>query len=241
MRHYLIRVLILFVSVQTYAQVGINTKNPLGVFHIDPKGNTNGTIGIDDDIIVDNNGNLGIGTTTPKAKVDIMGGIIVKDGTQAKDKVLTSDANGKASWQYVKRNQQGVWILNNMSFNFATTGETKLTGTTILSENKIGLSQSSTTNSAIRIPAGTYLIIVKHDVLGIPEYGAFRIRIPNSTIIYTIYYKEELNGGSFIYKFDTPTELELQVAYRTTGTMTRYKAPPFTGSFTSSIRFISLH
>ena len=46
-------------------------------------------------------GNVGIGTTTPAAKLDIAGTIKITDGTQAAGKVLTSDANGLASWQTV--------------------------------------------------------------------------------------------------------------------------------------------
>lgn len=45
------------------------------------------------------NGNIGIGTSTPSAKLDIAGNLKIVDGTQGSGKVLTSDANGLASWQ----------------------------------------------------------------------------------------------------------------------------------------------
>lgn len=43
--------------------------------------------------------NVGIGTTSPLAKLDINGTLKVTDGTQGNGKVLTSDAAGLASWQ----------------------------------------------------------------------------------------------------------------------------------------------
>ena len=43
--------------------------------------------------------NVGIGTSTPNAKLDVIGTIKVTDGTQGAGKILTSDATGLASWQ----------------------------------------------------------------------------------------------------------------------------------------------
>jgi Repeat of unknown function (DUF5907) len=44
-------------------------------------------------------GRLGIGTTGPQANLDVIGTFKLTDGSQAANKVLTSDANGNASWQ----------------------------------------------------------------------------------------------------------------------------------------------
>jgi hypothetical protein len=44
-------------------------------------------------------GNVGIGTSTPDAKLHVAGSVKIVDGNQALGKVLTSDANGVASWQ----------------------------------------------------------------------------------------------------------------------------------------------
>lgn len=43
-------------------------------------------------------GNLGLGTITPAARLDVLGAVKITDGTQGLGKVLTSDANGLASW-----------------------------------------------------------------------------------------------------------------------------------------------
>ena len=44
------------------------------------------------------NGYVGIGTITPGAKLEVNGQVKITDGTQGVGKVLTSDANGFASW-----------------------------------------------------------------------------------------------------------------------------------------------
>ncbi len=44
-------------------------------------------------------GNVGIGTSTPAAKLHVLGNVAIEDGSQGSGKVLTSDANGIASWQ----------------------------------------------------------------------------------------------------------------------------------------------
>ena len=45
-------------------------------------------------------GNVGIGTNSPTSTLDITGNIKVTDGTEGAGKVLTSDANGLATWEY---------------------------------------------------------------------------------------------------------------------------------------------
>ncbi len=47
---------------------------------------------------IKNDGNVGIGTDTPGAKLDVAGTIKITDGSQAAGKILTSDANGLATW-----------------------------------------------------------------------------------------------------------------------------------------------
>ncbi|MCW5907390.1 MAG: hypothetical protein KIS94_06000 [Chitinophagales bacterium] len=47
------------------------------------------------------NGNTGLGFDNPTGKLEVNGNIRIKDGTEAAGYVLTSDANGYASWQAV--------------------------------------------------------------------------------------------------------------------------------------------
>ncbi|MDL2215271.1 hypothetical protein LJC00_03690 [Dysgonomonas sp. OttesenSCG-928-M03] len=102
-----------------FAQVGVNTENPQGTFHVDPLKNNNvsgapTSAQIKDDVLITPDGNVSLGTadTNPKImKVDIqtdgvkaapITGFILQDGNQATTKILTSDATGNATWKYAK-------------------------------------------------------------------------------------------------------------------------------------------
>ncbi len=52
-----------------------------------------------DAMVILKNGNTGFGTSTPDTTMHILGKMKYEDGTQGAGKVLTSDANGLASWQ----------------------------------------------------------------------------------------------------------------------------------------------
>ncbi len=47
---------------------------------------------------ISDNGNVGIGTTNPTAKLEVVGTFKIADGTQGAGKVLSSDAAGNATW-----------------------------------------------------------------------------------------------------------------------------------------------
>jgi hypothetical protein len=71
--------------------IGINTNQPEGIFHVKTD---NGQ----DVVVKDGTGNLGIHTTTPQAKVDVIGSVQIIDGLQAGGRILTSDDEGNARW-----------------------------------------------------------------------------------------------------------------------------------------------
>lgn len=94
-----------------HSQVGINTKFPYSksVFHIDAKGNNTSSTTISasdmaDDIIIDSNGSIGVGTLAPTAKLHIdssnssMYPIRIADGSEGDKKYLTSNDLGFGSW-----------------------------------------------------------------------------------------------------------------------------------------------
>jgi hypothetical protein len=78
-------------------------------------------------LTINNAGNLGIGTETPAAKLDIAGTIKITDGTQGVNKVLTSDANGLASWANAPSATSTAWGLQG---NAGTVAGTNFIGTT---------------------------------------------------------------------------------------------------------------
>lgn len=49
--------------------------------------------------LTNNADNVGVGTNSPAAKLDIIGNIKITDGTEGAGKVLTSDVTGLSSWQ----------------------------------------------------------------------------------------------------------------------------------------------
>jgi hypothetical protein len=79
-------------------------------------------------LIVDD-GNTGIGTTTPTHKLHVAGNVRIVDGTQGNGKILTSNATGVASWQSAGIDNvvgvlsgTGVNIAYNQTVNFLQTG-----------------------------------------------------------------------------------------------------------------------
>lgn len=80
-------------------------------------------------------GNVGIGTTNPSNRLHIIsptsGALRIVDGTQAVNRVLTSDANGVATWQDVRiRNVTGVRPVTGINIPSTTTNYLR-TGCTI--------------------------------------------------------------------------------------------------------------
>jgi N-acetylneuraminic acid mutarotase len=81
--------------------------------------NTGGWTKVSNDVYQSGTGNVGIGITAPDTKLHLAGSLKIFDGTQGADKVLTSDANGLASWQALPVLPADVWttVGNNIFYN----------------------------------------------------------------------------------------------------------------------------
>ncbi len=112
-----------------YSQVsGTSTTNIAGYFS--SAGATNNYAGIFDQ------GNVGIGTTAPAAKLEIDGSsgstIKIVDGNQGSGKVLTSDASGQGSWQTVSGGSGGGNCFPNSQLFTATGASSVFAANTVV-------------------------------------------------------------------------------------------------------------
>ncbi|MBF0575585.1 hypothetical protein [Dysgonomonas sp. GY617] len=195
----------------THAQVGINTMNPLGVFHVDTKGNTGGTLSApsddSDDVIVTNDGKVGIGTAAPTEKLDVRGKIRIADGTQANDRILRSDASGNTYWglphgrSLVLANEADDAsgklqnVFTNGSSNIADYfciygGQTKYTGV------------------SISLSEGTWQVIYNATFGGRPKSGATEALPPSNLIWYISTSQTVLNAATIVDKRFSSSGLE---------------------------------
>lgn len=98
----------LFVLLSLEAQVGINTQVVQGIFHIDAASDGSTTNPqIANDVVVNNDGNVGVGTLAPSARLHLKssspgGAFRLVDGSQSRNKILLGDKDGNAWWGITK-------------------------------------------------------------------------------------------------------------------------------------------
>lgn len=169
--YYLIPIL-LFLSITMFAQVGINTKNPQGIFNIDGA-KDNPVTGIPtvaqqaNDVAVTAVGNMGVGITTPTNKLHINGTNPLRlqgltAGNASTDPLVVTDTNGVL---------KTIGTLNSLSiptpaiFRLETAQSDFLNGVaaenlsvvpmTMIKNSIAGMSYNAAT-STITFPAGAY-------------------------------------------------------------------------------------
>ena len=95
---------------------------------------------------------IGIGTNSPTARLHVNGDVKITDGTQGDGKVLTSDANGLASWQ------NAAYTTNDrILVKFSGIKTDSLMGTpTVIYDNGSGISFNLVTNDFTIFKSGLY-------------------------------------------------------------------------------------
>lgn len=195
----------------SYAQVGINTQNPQGVFHVDAKSDTNGTTGTGDDIIVTSRGYMGIGTIEPKERLDLRGTIRIVDGNQGTGNIFTAiDTNGTGTWKPANTSAViGTCTLRDQTRNYYSTYDEQIVyGSSSITMNNSQIALSIADEYKLTVPTGKYLVFINQDVSN-AEYGTLRLRNVNdpSEIIYEQTYAEWLAGTCFIWFVSSPATI----------------------------------
>lgn len=231
-----------------FAQVGINTQNPQGVFHVDAKGDTNGSANISDDIIVDADGNLGIGTLSPTTKLHIKTdaltpGIRIENASVQNGYVLATDNSGVGSWNANVSTAYAKWRITNTNFNF--TGVAKQFSATSAATVNFESTIAGVTHSinSISVPQGRYFVFMVGNVVG-EENLLIYFNAVTGGVTSTLYYfniEHSLPGCVMSLNLSSTTTLYLGVLARNAKeTMRNGLTPPFTASAWFEINLLKL-
>lgn len=200
-------------SATAFAQtgrVGINTEKPTATLNVKAKTNDGSKVlELENNqaaklVSVLDNGNVGIGTENPSQKLDIVGKVKITDGTQGTGRVLTSDADGNATWQLLSIGNKTANIsLRNDALIIGRDWVKEVYTNTTKQYDDIGITLNT---EGIVIPKGRYIIYQIHDING-PEYCRIRLqKKSDNQTIYQTYYGEWLNAS---YMIDLPQDEEL--------------------------------
>lgn len=224
------------------SQIGINTDTPLQLMHIDAANNNTSSLSTKytDDVVVDASGNVGIGTVSPTAKLDVRGGVTINDGSQIPGFMWTAtDTDGKASWQVKTSNRTARWNISNTSYVFSS-ADLKMTGSSssISAGDQIGLSLGS--NSVI-VPKGRYMVFFYGDIAN-SEFGYLSLKKADGTLMYSMFYSEYLAGPSCVIDLSVSTELYLSYKHVPTAVAfyNGYNQQSYTWAFFMNLTFLRL-
>lgn len=163
-------------------------------------------------------GNIGIGTTTPAQKVDIIGKIKITDGTQGVGKVLSSDANGVGTW------------VNNTAITPAVIGVFPGGGANIGNGTAVGVQSPMTyCNVYIDLPVGKWIVFGTYLLAGTTSLTSGQsvfVRTTLSTSNTVLTNTDILSGGLVSGSLNGPCDFGLAngqtIINNTSGATKRY-------------------
>lgn len=132
------------------AQVSTNNVNPIIFSKLSTATITSANVAgwtLTELMRIQNNGDVGIGTAAPWARLDVAGQVRITGGSPGLGKILVSDATGLASWETAATGSfAGWWVLGNAG----TTATTNFLGTT----DNVDLVIRTNATEKVRIQAG---------------------------------------------------------------------------------------
>lgn len=193
---------------------------------------------------IDSLGRMGIGTTEPKAKLDVNGKVRIADGSQQDGRVLTSDANGVGTWQALSMgNKTTKWILSGEQLFKKERVELQGNGS-FEGADEIGLTISG---NQVSLPAGKYIAFIDFDIAGVAEYGQFYLmNTVEKSMVFSTVYGEWLNGATILLRSSNAIKLKADF-FATAGPKIQepYYADPepsgYTKKFSLKIIFLKLN
>ena len=229
------------------AQIGINTEQPQALFHIDAaRDNTPAMTSsqIANDMVITNQGFLGLGTITPEVEVDVIGKIRMEHGSMSNvtGKVLTSNNLGYASWGTVpKIGIYGTWqIASSSTQTFSSYTEKRLSGTSSVTFKSQGMGITDNGNNTVTVEAGVYCFMPYCDLHNVYETGYFTVRnADDNSLVYSSLYFILCSGAATILNFADPTTMyvSFEPLYNS---LTFYAKTPIQAKYTAKLTFMRL-
>lgn len=200
-------------------QVGVGLHSPEGLFHIDAAQNNtlvSGASKYNDDIVIDANGNVGLGVKLPTAKLHINEPAFrLEAGSMLNGNFLVSDNNGVGTWQVPPlATTNYTWNIRNT--NYRHTGANQLMSGTVTASGNIPGIITDNTKYTLTVPKGKYLLMIIGDI-NVDEFATFELRgyyknAPGTSHTFiTFNYEHALNAIGTIKTFTDDVVLSMNI------------------------------